>query len=109
GTLYGGAYPSTSLYRYHNGKLENLGPMAPGQTHNVFGAISAAGKVYSGIGMKDETVIEYDPVTKQKRNIWPEAWKAIHAPRVYLGEDGLVYAYPGIENDASKGKALRVN
>ncbi len=109
GTLYGGTYPSTSLVRYRGGKLENLGPMAPGQTHNMFGAIPASGKVYSGIGMKEESVVEYDPKTGQKRNLWPEAWKTTHAARVYLGADGLVYAYPAIETEASKGMALRVN
>lgn len=110
GSIYGGTYPSTLLIRYQPDSryLENLGRMSPDQTHNLYGAVSPGGKVYSGIGMKTQSLIEYDPSTGKTRNIWPQEWETTNLPRVYLGEDGNIYAYPGITTHSSEGKNLRI-
>ncbi|HWL52318.1 MAG TPA: hypothetical protein VNQ90_07780 [Chthoniobacteraceae bacterium] len=110
GSLYGGTYPGTLLIRFdpESRRLTNLGPMSEGQTHNLLGAVSPGGRVYSGIGMQRQAVIEYDPATGTRRNIWPKAWETTNLARVYLGEDGNVYCYPGIPTESSKGKSLRV-
>jgi len=111
GTIYGGTYPGTLLIHFDpdTRKIINLGRMTDDQTHNLLGAISPSGRVYSGIGMKQQAVIEYDPATGKKRDIWPKDWIATNLARVYLGEDGNVYCYPGIPTDSSKDKALRID
>lgn len=111
GQIYGGTYPNTLLIRFNPaiGQVTNLGPQYSGQTHNLYGAVSPSGKVYSGIGMKTQALIEYDPATGTTRNLWPTEWETTNLPRVYLGEDDHVYAYPGIPTESSEGKTLSID
>ena len=111
GKIYGGTYPSTFLICYDpsSKELKNLGRLTPDQTHSSFGAISSSGMVYAAVGMKNQGVIEFDPATGKMRDLWPKDWGAPDMARVYLGVDGNVYAYPGIPNEASTGKTLRIS
>lgn len=111
GTIYGGTYPGTLLIHFdpETREVKNLGRMTDDQTHNLLGAVSPRGRVYSGVGMKQQAVIEYDPATGKKRDIWPKDWIAPNLARVYLGEDGNVYCYAGIPTESSKDKALRID
>jgi len=111
GRIYGGSYPSTLLVRYDPalGELKNLGRLTPNQTHSSFGAVSPEGLVYAAVGMKSQGIIEYDPATGTMRDLWPRDWAAPDIARVYLGVDGNVYAYPGVPNDASAGKVLKIS
>ena len=111
GMIYVGSYPGAQLYRYSpiSGEFKSLGRMDQHQTYNLSGAVARDGKVYSGLGMKEQTVIEFDPATGGRKNIWPEEWKMPSGPKVYRGSDGLVYAASGNPNAASKGRALRIS
>lgn len=110
GNLYMGTYPNAKLYRYDvfKGVFEDLGSLDDEQTYNAFGRVGPNGKVYAGLGMKAQTLIEYDPATGEKKSIWPKDWETPHAPRIYRGIDGNLYIYPAVTTPASEGKLLKV-
>lgn len=111
GKIYGGTYPNTFLISYDpdSKELKNLARLTPDQTHSSFGAVSSSGLVYAAVGMNNQGIIEYNPATGEMRDLWPEEWAAPDMARVYLGEDGNIYAYPGIANEASSGKTLKIS
>lgn len=111
GKVYGGTYPGTFLICYDpaSKELKNLRRLTPDQTHSSFGAVASNGLVYAAVGMKRQGVIEYDPATGKMRDLWPKEWAGPDMARVYLGEDGNVYAYAGIPNEASTGKILKIS
>lgn len=111
GMIYAGSYPGARLYRYAPAtrEFENLVRMDERQTYNLSGAVARDGKIYSGVGMKEQGLIEYDPVSGDRRNLWPEKWRGPSVPIAYRGYDGSIYATPGTLTPASKGKALRIS
>ncbi len=111
GTIYGGTNPGNLLFSLDpkTRKITNLGALSPDQTHACFGAVGRDGLVYAAVGMRSQALFEYNPVSGAKRDVWPKDWVTNHVPRVYMGEDGLVYAYPGIATPASEGRCLKIS
>lgn len=111
GKIYGGTYPRALLFCFNpaDHSVSDLGPLFPGQTHSSFGALHPSGKIYTGVGMKEQALIEYDPATGQRKNIWPTEWRTTNVPRVFRGVDDNIYAYPGVPTTDSEGKLLRIS
>ncbi len=93
GKIWGGTYPSTSLFSYDpkTGMSANFGRMDPEQFY-CYPTAGEDGLIYCAIQFEKMDVVVFDPKTKSKNSLIPPEGREPGRVRLVKGNDGKIYA-----------------
>jgi len=91
--LYGCTYPGAKLLQFDpaTGAMTDLGRMDPTQNYNRTLYAAPDGWVYCAIGSEKADLVAYNPQTKERRSLIPEAEREPGFGQIVRGADGIAY------------------
>lgn len=97
GLIYAGTYPTSHLVSFDpkTKAMRDLGRLDPEEKYFWHLEFDAEGWAYAGLGTARYNIVAYHPKTGERRQLVPEAERALGTALVFKGTDGRIYGKAG--------------
>lgn len=97
GLVYAGTYPTSHLVSYDpkTRAMRDLGQLDPEEKYFSYLVLDAEGWAYAGFGTARFNIVAFQTKTGERRQLVPEAERALGTAEVFRGTDGRIYGKAG--------------
>jgi len=97
GLIYAGTYPTSHLVSFdpRTKAMRDFGQLDTEEKYFSYLVFDAEGWAYAGLGTARFNIVAFNPKTGERRQLVPEAERALGTAEVYAGTDSLVYGKAG--------------